>query len=332
MPILATLKFNIPEGIEIQLKDRLEKITLESLITRSYGELVRDILDTLTEWEDLPEARYFIDDKLKSFIIYARDRIIEDAKNRSRLRGAILLSLAANAVTEKQTLWILSHLLRDDTREYDRHTSAVLGQILVLPHKVKTSKIIIKIIDILQQCRYSSSDLISLDVKEEDGAFETLEGHGMNFVAVGDALIKIFNYMLEHRTNELQLALPVIIPAVEKYLNSIKEADLVINDAFFGDGDESATVYDNVVIDGMKKKEEIANTLLQLPQAIADIIKDSLVSLVLINAPTGCRGRMLVHDTIPLVQGYITDLSKLNSILNDDAAPVGIIARTRPYL
>ena len=43
------------------------------------------------------------------------------------------------------------------------------------------------------------------------------------------------------------------------------------------------------------------------------------------------RGSMLAHDMMPLVQGYITDLSKLNSILNDGAVPVGIVAKTRPH-
>jgi len=328
MPILATLKFNIPEGIEIQLKDRLEKITLESLITRSYGELVRDILDTLTEWEDLPEARDFIDDKLKSFIIYARDRTIANAHG-MRLRGQILLSLTANAATEKQILWILRHLLHDDTREYDSITSLVLGQMLYLSHKVSTSKIIINIVDILQQHRYSSDDLKFLVVKES-GEFVHLY-HTMNYVAIGDKLIKIFNYMLEHRTNELQLALPTIVPAVEKYLNSIEPVDLVVNQALCGDGDEGTSIYEEMVRYGMSKKEEIVTMLHKLPQTIIGTIKDSLASLVLIGAPTDYRGSMLAHDMMPLVQGYITDLSKLNSILNDGAVPVGIVAKTRPH-
>ena len=328
MPILPTLKFNIPEGIEIQLKDRLENITLESLITTSYGELIRDILDTLAEWEDLPEARDFIDDKLKSFIIYARDRTIENAYG-MRPRGYILLSLAANAVTEKQILSILRHLLHDDTREYDRITSLVLGQMLYLSHKVRTSKIIIKIVDILQQHRYSSSDLKFLNVRES-GEFVYLE-HTMNYVAIGDKLIKIFNYMLEHRTNELQLALSTIIPAVEKYLNSIEPVDLVVNQALLGDADESASIYEEMVRYGMRKKEEITTILHKLPQTTIGTIKDSLVSLVLIGAPTDYRGSMLAHDMMPLVQGYITDLSKLNSILNDNAVPVGIAAKTRPH-
>ncbi len=146
----------------LQFQNDLEQITLvEDIYTEKYADLIRRILN---EWSELEEREKIISgsldlnqQKLDNLILYAQNRSLRSSRYSGyNPKGLLLLSIARKARTERQVLRILDVA----------YNSEVLAQIMQNPCKeIRTSKVVVKIINLLQQHKHDSNSLRSIQLE-----------------------------------------------------------------------------------------------------------------------------------------------------------------------